>query len=235
MSDLAPIAIDERGQPNFGNDSRLWVKFVRRSRRNPHRSEQEGRPIYEPVDYIQIQQPGERDRLDRPVREDDKHRFRRQWEAFQADAEQTPDGTPIVLLFPNEQHITEMLRDLKILTVEQLAQLTEQGITRLGMDGRKYVQRAKAAMDKSENTRLVSSLSHDLADAKDRVKVLEEGNAALQRRLEALEEAARPPPPMAQEPPRRGPGRPRKVQADGEEEGMQFIGVRDSIDNIVPE
>jgi hypothetical protein len=207
MSDFAPIGLDERGQPVVGGgDGRLWVKFIKKSRRNAFRSEQEGRPIYEPVDYVQIQQPGERDQLVRPVREEDWHRFPRQWAAYQADSEQVPDGTPIQMLFPNEPHIVDLLRDLKILTVEQLAQLTEHGISRLGMDGRKYVQRAKGAMDKSENSKEVNRLSHELTDAQDRMAVLERANQVLQERLAALE-AARDD--EEDEPPRRR-GRPPK-------------------------
>jgi hypothetical protein len=210
MSDFAPIGLDERGQPVVGGgDARLWVKFTKKSRRNAFRSEQEGRPIYEPVDYVQIQQPGERDQLVRPVREEDKFRFPRQWAAYVADTEQVPDGTPIQMLFPNEPHIVELLRDLKILTVEQLAQLTEHGITRLGMDGRKYVQRALAAMDKSENSKEVSKLSRQLTDAQDRMAVLERANTLLQERLAALEERRSADRDDTEEEPRPRRGRPR--------------------------
>lgn len=191
MSDFAPIGLDERGEVQVGGgDARLWVKFEKKSRRNAFRSEQEGRPIYEPIDYVRIQQPGERDQLVRPVREEDKLRFPRQWAAYQADSEQVPDGTPIQLLFPNEPHIVELLHDLKILTVEQLAKLTEHGINRLGMDGRKYVQRALAAMDKAENSKEVNRLARELADATDRMEVLERANQRLLERLDALEAEA---------------------------------------------
>jgi hypothetical protein len=59
------------------------------------------------------------------------------------------------------------------------------------MDGRKYVARAMAAMDKSVNSREVSKLTHELTDAKDRVLVLEQANRVLQERLAALEAARR--------------------------------------------
>jgi hypothetical protein len=215
MSEFAPIGLDERGQPVVGGgDGRLWVKFIKKSRRNAFRSEQEGRPIYEPVDYVQIQQPGERDQLVRPVREEDMHRFPRQWAAYQADSEQVPDGTPIQMLFPNEPHIVDLLRDLKILTVEQLAQLTEHGISRLGMDGRKYVQRAKGAMDKAENSKEVNKLAHELTDARDRMAVLERANTVLQERLAALEEAREE---DEDEPPRRRGRKPLRFTTPPEE------------------
>lgn len=170
-----------------GGDERLWVKFSRKSRRNAFRSEQEGRPIYEPVDYVTIQQPGERDQLVTPVREEHKLRFPRQWAAYQQSVDQASPGTPVQILFPNEPHITDLLLDLHIQTVEQLAQLSEHGIERLGMDGRKYVQKAKAAMEKSESIKEVTRIQHELTEAQSEIAVLKANNEQLLRRLDALE------------------------------------------------
>lgn len=191
MSDyFAPMAPDPMSgvMRLEGGDGRLWVRFERRSRRNAYKSEIEGRPIYEPIDYIKIQQPGERDQWVGPVTEAHKARFPKQWEQYQKDTEQTPEGTPVSLLFPNEPHVIELLLDLKVQTIEQLAQLTEQAIDRLGMDGRKYVAKATAAMDKSEALREVTKLTHELTAAKDELSVLREANTALQGRMQALED-----------------------------------------------
>jgi hypothetical protein len=190
MSDyFAPMAPDPMSgvMRLQGGDGRLWVRFEKRSRRNAYKSEQEGRPIYEPIDYVRIQQPGERDQWVGPVTPDHKARFPRQWEQYLKETEQSPEGTPIQLLFPNEPHIIELLLDLKIETVEQLSQVTEQGIDRLGMDGRKYVGKAQAAMDKSEALKEVTKLSHELQDAQDQLGILKEANAGLHARMQALE------------------------------------------------
>ena len=195
MSDyFAPMAPGADGNLRLsGGDTRLWVKFSRRSKRNAYKSEQEGRPIYEPVDYITVQQPGERDQVVRPVRDDDKHRFAAQWAAFQAQSDQAPDGTPVQLLFPNEAHIVELLLDLKIQTVEQLSQLSEHAIERLGMDGRKYVRKAEAALDQAANTKEVTRLGREVEDLRDENAVLKGANQDLQRRMAALEEMLREP------------------------------------------
>lgn len=192
MSDyFAPMAPDASGAMRLtGGDERLWVRFEKRSRRNAYKSELEGRPIYEPVDYIKIQQPGERDQVMRPVQEADKQRFGRQWEQYQRETEQTPEGTPIQLLFPNEPHVVELMLDLRIQTMEQLAQLTEGAIERLGMDGRKYVSKAQAALDRAQALKEVTRLEHTLRDAQDELETLRKANADLQRRMDALEELA---------------------------------------------
>lgn len=194
MSDLQGLAPTQRiygfGAPPDA-DQRLHVRFVRKSVRNAYKSDQEGRPVFEPIDYIQIQQPGERDMLMRPVKEEDKARFPRHWEAFQANAKQTPDGTPVQMLFPNEPHITDMMIDLRILTVEQLAQLSEAGINRLGMDGRKYVARAAAAMDQSAKAAEVSRLTRELGEATEKNKLLEDQMGQLRARIDLMEERMR--------------------------------------------
>jgi hypothetical protein len=194
VSDLLGLAPTQRiygfGAPPDA-DARLWVRFVRKSARNAYKSDLEGRPIFEPVDYIQIQQPGERDMLMRPVKEEDKLRFPKHWEAFQANTKQAPEGTPVQMLFPNEPHITDMLIDLRILTVEQLAQLSEAGINRLGMDGRKYVARAAAAMDQSAKAAEVSRLTRELTEAQEKNKLMEDQMAQMRARMDSLESRLR--------------------------------------------
>lgn len=167
------MAPDQSGQLRLaGGDAKLWVKFERRSRKNPYKSELEGRPIYEPVDYVKIRQPGERDEWVGPVTEAHRQRFPERWRQYQEQTEQTPEGTPVQLLFPNEPHIVELMLDLRIQTMEQLAGLTEQGIDRLGMDGRKYVARAQAAMDRSEALREVTRLEHVVGQQTDEIAAM---------------------------------------------------------------
>lgn len=189
---FAPMAPDAYGNLRVaGGDSRLYVKFEKRSRKNAYKSEIEGRPIYEPVDYIKIQQPGERDQWIGPATEAHKQRFPHQWQQYVAQTDQTPVGTPVQLLFPNEPHIVELLLDLKIQTIEQLGALTEHGIERLGMDGRRYVAKAQAALDRSEAVREVTKLEHTVGLQADEIAVLKQANGELAARITAMERMLR--------------------------------------------
>lgn len=193
MSDVwSPMAPDAYGNLRVaGGDARLYVKFEKRSRRNAYKSEIEGRPIYEPVDYIKIQQPGERDQWIGPATEAHKQRFPHQWRQYAEQTEQTPVGTPVQLLFPNEPHIVELLLDLKIQTIEQLGALTEHGIERLGMDGRRYVAKAQSALDRSEAVREVTKLEHTVGLQADEIAVLKQANSELGARITAMERMLR--------------------------------------------
>ena len=90
-----------------------------------------GGPSHRAVDMIAIQHPGERDRLERVVREDDKFEFPRQWAQFAAQQEQIPDGTPLAVLFPSDPDI-----------VDVLASMTEPGLERAGMGVRGWQKKA---------------------------------------------------------------------------------------------
>lgn len=183
------MAPDAFGQLRLaGGDARLFVQFRRTSRRNGFKSDQEGRPIYEPADFVKIQQPGERDCFDGPVTEAIKARFPDRYKQFLENVEQVPEGTPVQLLFPNQPHVVETMLDLRIQTVEQLAAISEHGIERLGMDGRKYVVRAQAAMEKSEALREVTKLEHVVADQADEIDVLKQSLAEQRTQIAALRE-----------------------------------------------
>lgn len=188
MSDFLPMELINGGgfaRP-AGGDSKLWVKFRRVSRVNPARSNTEGRPIHEATDFVKIQQPGERDCVDRPVLESDKARFPRQWAAYQQQIEQTTDGTPVTYLFPAQPQVVDLLAELHIDTVEQLSGLSEEGIARLGMEGRRYVEKAKSAMDKSVQVREVNRLGTLLDEAMQQIAILKQANEQLGHRIDTL-------------------------------------------------
>jgi hypothetical protein len=136
------------GTVSFGKgDDGLFVQFFPHAVHLEWQSKQEGRPIYEQRDYVRVIQPGERDKMEREAREDDKHRWPRQWAAYQSQQQQVPDGTPVDVLFPGAPHEVAMLKALHIHTIEMLAALGEAGISRLGIGGRNKVERAKRFLD----------------------------------------------------------------------------------------
>jgi len=186
------------GMVAYGADDRLWVRFFTQSVQNSWKSQETGRPVFEPKDFIELIQPGERDKLVREVRDEDKYRFPRKWEAYQAGLAQAPDGTPLSILYPSEPHIVDMMRLLVIHTIEQLAGLTEQGIQRLGMGGREHVARAKRYLEAAEKFSGVNAMQSALDAARDEI-------ATLKAQVEQL---------LAAPAEKRGPGRPRKTQEE---------------------
>ena len=130
------------GQVQFGSDQRLFVEFSSRAVIDEIASTAEGRPRHKQVDYIRIQQPGERDCILRPAHDGDRARFRNHWQAYLDGRQSIPDGTQLSVLFPVNPEIVENLKVDKIFTVEQLAGLTDTQIQNIGMGARGWQQKA---------------------------------------------------------------------------------------------
>ena len=185
-------------------DSALHVEFRHDKLLNEFRSQQEGRPIYDWLDFVRISVPGNNlSVIDRPAHNGDKMRFPLHWARYEQSKE-TPgqvDGTPIDLwpLIGRDQ--AETLRYYKFFTVEAIANASDQMITRLGMGGgidpfalrqkaQAYLQAAKATADS--------------VNREDELRERDEKIAKQQEMLEAMQAQ------LAELTQKRGPGRPSK-------------------------
>jgi hypothetical protein len=176
---------NQGGQVTFGSDEKLFAQFHKMSVLNGIKSKEAGRPVHDAVAFVKIQQPGERDYLDRPATMEDRMRFPRQWAAYEAGQEDIPDGTLLSVLFPNNPEVVDNLKYAKILTVEQLASCNDTQIQNLGLGGRTFVDRAKAYLAASEKGKGFHELSARLEQLelqgradKDRIAALETALAA---------------------------------------------------------
>lgn len=199
MSDLATLEIAD---PNIGGMvrqvDRRRVRFETVPTINAIRSRAEGRPIYEPKIVLFVRHPGERDETAVMATEAHKYEFEREWRMFEAGQKVDPDGTPLVVLFPDQPHVVAHLRGLHIFTVEMLAECGEEGIRRIGMGARDYVSRAQKLLEASARTAPLHQMEAALRERDEKL-------AQMQAQLEALMAA-----------PRRG--RPRKDAAEGDDE-----------------
>lgn len=150
------------GLVQFGSDEKLYVQFYRKSVMNAAKSKDAGRPVHEAVDFIKIQQPGERDCLDRPATQFDIARFRRHWEAYQQGRGEDVVGTPLATLFPYNPEIVDNLRHLKIMTVEVLAGLNMTQMQGIGTGGQTFVDAAKAFLAAADKGKDFHALSERL-------------------------------------------------------------------------
>lgn len=150
------------GLVQFGSDEKLYVKFYRGLIPNAAKSKEAGRPVSDAADFIIIQQPGERDRNDRPATQFDIARFRRQWEAYQQGRGEEESGTPLAILFPNNPEVVDNLRHIKIMTVEVLAALNMTQIQSIGIGGQTFVDAAKAFLAAADKGKDFHALSERL-------------------------------------------------------------------------
>src|SRR4051812_43683598 len=83
--DMNSIVSQGYGMVQYGpTDDKLIVGFYKKSVLNQARSRNEGKPVYEGVDFVKIEHPGENlNKVDRPVRDDDKRRWPQRWAQYE--------------------------------------------------------------------------------------------------------------------------------------------------------
>jgi hypothetical protein len=157
-------------------DITLGVEFFVKAVENIRRSKEEGRTIYEDVEYVRITLPGDKNN-ERVTHAHEMHyvphmkrqmtyaeRFKASYEAFKDEREDFVHGTPLSavtnIVTPSER---EELAAQKVRTVEQLAGLQDRAIAKLGPGWREKVERAQAFLRASEGSAEVDELKARIA------------------------------------------------------------------------
>ena len=118
--------------------------FYNKSVHNVKKSQAEGRPVFDDQIYVRVAPPGERlNIVDRPATNQDRMRWPVQWASFQQNREQTPEGTPIELLYPDKPAVAATLRANGVPTIELCAELSANAIENVGMGAQSWVNHAQ--------------------------------------------------------------------------------------------
>lgn len=146
-------AIDtQTNERKWKGDEALYVRFLY----VPIFSRAKGHHVQ--VLHIEVHIPGKaKDVVCRPVREEDKLRFARQWAAFQRNSEKPQDGTPV-----DECPIIDIaraadLKALKIFTCEQLVAQSDASLQRL-MGARALVAKVKTWLEQRKGANAIDKL-----------------------------------------------------------------------------
>ncbi|MES0385715.1 MAG: hypothetical protein ABUJ98_14170 [Hyphomicrobium sp.] len=128
----------------------LIATFYRRPVQNKLRSEAEGRPCFDSREYVMILIPGDqKSKIDRRVKDEDKQRFSEAWTKFQNNEKGVVIGTPLTEWNYLSSTRTAELKALGLSTVEEIADMADAYLGKLGPDGRKLQGRAKQFLDSS--------------------------------------------------------------------------------------
>lgn len=207
MNDIMRGTFDPNsGLASQGDDNKVFATFYTKSVIDQLKSKEAGRQINKDVTFIKIIQPGE-SRLgtyDQPATDIEVARFPRQWAQYKANQQQTMEGSPLSLLFPDNPAIVDNLKSAGVFTIEQLAGMQLGQLQQVGMGGQTFQDKAKqylAAADKGKDF-------HSLAAKVDQLAL---DNRAKDDRIAALELALAKT--QTDEPAKRGPGRPKAEQA----------------------
>lgn len=163
-------------QPSINDARPPYVTFERRAVEDREASIKAGMPRFQDLDYAIITPAGSKDRIERLVsewfeqlkKEIQAGRFPQAWfdaykGAFTAwkEGRELPEHGQSIMNWPIvTPSQTKLLLDLKVRTVEALAEANEETINRLGMGGRALKQQAVDYLKAANGTgKLVSQLN----------------------------------------------------------------------------
>lgn len=171
----SPTGIDWKGDigvVNYGTDRNMVCLFYNKSVHSAGKSRIEGRPIYEDRVFVRIHPPGERfNIIDRPANDSDRRRFPQQWAAFQQQKQQTPEGTPIDLLYPDQPSVAAMLRANQVHTIEHCAQLSGPAIDKIGMGAQRFCNDAQKYLSMANQGIGAAQFRRELAERDQQLKI----------------------------------------------------------------
>jgi len=132
------------GERTVGVIPRFYLDKVQ----NNFRSEQEGRAVFDDVEFVEIIVPGDsRSIVQERVKAEHKERWPNAYSAFKKGLEPATDGYPIEQWPPMTSAQVANYKAMHISTVEQLAELSDGVLMNLGLGGRQIRERAKAWLD----------------------------------------------------------------------------------------
>ena len=167
-------------------DRALLVKFFSTPLKNDEKSLEEGRPIFDDVDMIEIRVRGTKDNIvQRPVRADDKSRFREAWKHHEAGEKAVQSGTPLSQWPLMASSQVEEMKYLGFVTVEQIANANDSVVANItGLQSLK--NKARAFIEFSKGAAPLEQMQAKLAERDNAVETLQRQLSETQSALAAL-------------------------------------------------
>lgn len=157
-----PSDMPRADESRFEHDNKLYVEFFRKPCLQPGKSREEGRAIYEEVDYVRIHVPGDKSSVvERPVSYLDVQRFGDRYNKWKAGQAEAVVGTPLSALPGMTPAKVEEYKYFKLVTVEQLAEAND-GLGQKFMSFHQDKQRAKAFLEVALNNAPIEKMNEEL-------------------------------------------------------------------------
>ncbi len=140
QSNNVMVNVDHPENPEYNGarnpDDALWVRFYSQPRHNEFKSDQEQRPVFDDVVYVEIHTPGNNlNIIQTPARDIHKQRFPRQWANFKNTNGEDGDknGTPLSAWPVLTPAFFYFMGHMYFYTVEQIAFASDDQIQKIGM------------------------------------------------------------------------------------------------------
>jgi hypothetical protein len=177
--------IYEDGQ-QFKDDAKLVVRFEFMPIKNHVKSIEQGRPVFDDVEYITIIIPGQRDNLVTEVTEQYRNRFAKQYENWKSRTEDPTSGTPLKELpWMSVSQVAEFSA-LNVKTVEQLLGLSD-AVAQKFMGFQQLKARAQRFLDAAKDAAPDLKMEAALQARDEQITLLQSQMQDLMKRLQETE------------------------------------------------
>jgi hypothetical protein len=151
---------------------------------NPKKSKLAGYPVFDESRlFIKIVIPNQVDDVYRPATDADKRRFPVSYEAYKSGAEQPEEGLPVQHWPQLTTAEVKLLQAVNVKTVEQLAELPDSGLHRLGPGGQGLKQRARKFIEKAGEN---ATLRKQVQELERKIEQLTQTKAPVKRKPKRL-------------------------------------------------
>lgn len=186
--DVPMTDIDQPGSilPSMNNGQAL-AKFYSADVRDDAASAARGRYVGRKIDMVRVIIPGDKHNIvERRVREPDKARWPKAWEAYRKMEDFVPDGTLIDTWPMLSRAQVEDMKYNNIYTVEQLAELPDSNLSALGLGARMMRKHAQAFIEASKNGAVPAQLVSENEHLRQHVSLLMNQLAELTKKVEVF-------------------------------------------------
>lgn len=165
----------------------IVVRFHVRSVKDEDASREAGRPVFRDAEYIEKRVVGDNNNVvDREIRAEDKQQFGRQYEDWKRGREQTAPGIPLTEwpgLTPSQ---VDTLRYNHVSTVELLAEISDQNLSKLGMGYDALRQRARDYLAAAAGLAPIDALRKENEELKSHIAMQMKAVEEMRRELDAM-------------------------------------------------
>jgi len=189
---LAELDFDHNAFTNpAAQNAQMAVRFFIMPVKDEEKSIQEGRPIYNDIEVVEVRARGDRNSIHvKPVDANVKRQYAQAYQAFKMDTEVLTSGTPLKEWPHAGASMVEEMKHLGFVTVEQLAEAADSVCQRVpGLTGLK--QRAAAYLQLAKGAAPLEKLQAQYEEQKSKSEVLEAQVAELSKLLAAKEKPAK--------------------------------------------
>ena len=168
--------------------SRPNLRFFTEAVELPGKSIEEGRAVYVDRDMVAITNPGARDEVVRRAEDKAKQDQYVAWayDQWKKTKAQPTDGTPLDMVpFLKPSQIKE-LQHINVMSLENLAGMSDVQAQRAGINGAELVRKAKAYLQSAKDSAIVMKLESQLTDLRRDNDALKEQIRQINARFEAM-------------------------------------------------